>query len=287
MPTDGRRRVWPVVVTAIVILLGGAVFAVLWLSSLLNREPAPWASSCTATVDTTTVRVSPEQARNAAIIAGVASRRGLAPRAVSIALATAMQESGLRNLDYGDRDSLGLFQQRPSQGWGSKSEVMDPWYSANAFYAAMEKVDKWQTADIGDIAQEVQRSGFPDAYDKHVPDARILASALSGETPAAFSCSLATLPAGDPASLKTFLGKTLPKGSAIDASASTVTIKATSATNAWSAAAISIAVASTEGVASAGVADETWRHLYPPGDAWTATQTEGATKTRVVVSMAS
>ena len=73
---------------------------------------------CVAQVGGTTAELDLEQARNAAIIAGVAIQRGLAPRAASIALATAFQESDIRNLDYGDRDSIGLFQQRPSQGWG-------------------------------------------------------------------------------------------------------------------------------------------------------------------------
>ena len=125
------------------------------------------------------VRLDPAQARNAAIIAGVAGRRGLPTQAVTIALATAYQESGIRNLDYGDRDSLGLFQQRPSQGWGTAAQVQDAYYSSNAFYAAMVQVKNWQTMDVGDVAQAVQRSGFPDAYDKHVTNAGVLANALS------------------------------------------------------------------------------------------------------------
>ncbi|MER6398559.1 C40 family peptidase [Kitasatospora sp. NPDC001603] len=81
-----------------------------------------------------------------------------------IALATAMQESRLRNLNGGDRDSLGLFQQRPSQGWGSAEQIMDPVYASTSFYKALLKVKGWQEMPLTVAAQEVQRSGFPDAY---------------------------------------------------------------------------------------------------------------------------
>ena len=91
-------------------------------------------------------------------------RRGLPARAASIALATAYQESKLRNLDHGDRDSLGLFQQRPSQGWGTAKQIQDPYYATNAFYDALVKIDGYQTMRITEAAQEVQRSGFPEAY---------------------------------------------------------------------------------------------------------------------------
>ncbi|AWL37183.1 MULTISPECIES: C40 family peptidase [unclassified Streptomyces] len=81
-----------------------------------------------------------------------------------IALATAMQESRLRNLNYGDRDSLGLFQQRPSQGWGSAQQVRDPVYASEQFYKHLLKVDGWQQMTVTQAAQAVQKSGLPDAY---------------------------------------------------------------------------------------------------------------------------
>jgi hypothetical protein len=145
--------------------------------------------ACTATAGGTTVGVSLEQADNAATIAAVAARRGLPARAATIALATALQESKLRNLDHGDRDSLGLFQQRPSQGWGTTEEVLDPVHAANAFYDALVKIDGYKTMDIGAAAQKVQRSGYPHGYDKHEPRARVLASTLMGYSPAAFTCA--------------------------------------------------------------------------------------------------
>ena len=145
---------------------------------------------CTASVGGRDVTVSVEQAENAATIAAVAARRQLPARAVSIALATAYQESDLENIDYGDRDSLGLFQQRPSQGWGTQAEVQDPVYAANAFYDALEKVDDYRSMEITVAAQRVQRSGFPDAYADHESDARVLASALSGQSAGSFACDL-------------------------------------------------------------------------------------------------
>ena len=82
-------------------------------------------------------------------------------RAASIALATAYQESKLYNIDYGDRDSVGLFQQRPSQGWGTVAQLTDPEFATNAFYDALAKVDGYREMEITVAAQEVQRSGLP------------------------------------------------------------------------------------------------------------------------------
>jgi len=145
---------------------------------------------CAATAGGTTARVDLEQAGNASTIAAVAARRGLPARAATIALATAMQESKLRNLEHGDRDSLGLFQQRPSQGWGSPAQILNPTYAAGRFYDELVKIDGYRSLDITDAAQRVQRSGFPRAYAEHEPEARALASALMGHSAAAFSCSV-------------------------------------------------------------------------------------------------
>ena len=108
-----------------------------------------------------------DQAHYASIVVGLSVRRGLPPRAASIAMATVYQETGIRNLDYGDRDSVGLFQQRPSQGWGTPKQLMDPYYATGKFYDALVKIDDWETGDINDVAQKVQRSGYPEAYRDH------------------------------------------------------------------------------------------------------------------------
>ena len=184
-PTRRGRLVIATVVLAVAGLVAGAlVLTSDRLGSLVGRE------GCTATVDGQTVSLTPEQATNAATIAAVATRRDLPARAITIALATAYQESDLQNLDGGDRDSAGLFQQRPSQGWGTREQVTDPRYAAGRFYDALVKVDGYRTMAITDAAQAVQRSAFPTAYADHEADARILASALSGSSSAAFSCAV-------------------------------------------------------------------------------------------------
>ncbi|AEA28647.1 C40 family peptidase [Pseudonocardia benzenivorans] len=142
--------------------------------------------------------LSDEQRNNAQTIIGVAKDMGAPPRAWLVALATAMQESGLRNINYGDRDSLGLFQQRPSQGWGSPAQVTDPVYSTRTFLTHLLQVPGWDTLPVTVAAQTVQRSAFPDAYAKWEG----LAAALVGQLadvaalPARCSSETATLPPG-------------------------------------------------------------------------------------------
>jgi hypothetical protein len=152
-------------------------------------------ASCRAEVDGHEVTLDSDQAAEAAVISAVSVRRGLPARAASIALATAMQESKIRNLDYGDRDSLGVFQQRESQGWGTEAQIMDPYYASNRFFAALERVDGYRELPIAEAAQSVQRSADGSAYAQHETDARALASALTGNSPAAFSCEVDEPPA--------------------------------------------------------------------------------------------
>lgn len=168
-----------------------------WISGKEFGPLLPPREQCEATVSGGTVVLDLEQAESAAIIVGVAVRRGLPARAATIALATAYQESGLRNLAHGDRDSLGLFQQRPSQGWGTATQVRDPHYSAAKFYDALVKVKNYQKLAVTVAADRVQRSAFPNAYADHEADARVLASALTGQSKASFSCTVdtASLPA--------------------------------------------------------------------------------------------
>ena len=124
-----------------------------------------------------------EQSENAALIAAIAVRRGMPARAATIALATAYQESKLRNLEYGDRDSLGLFQQRPSQGWGTRDADPRPGLrDQRLLRRARARSTATRRCAITEAAQQVQRSGFPDAYADHEPDARVLASALTGNS---------------------------------------------------------------------------------------------------------
>jgi hypothetical protein len=123
--------------------------------------------------------LTPEQIGNARVIAQVARDRGLPGRATVIALATAKQESQLIDLNYGDRDSLGLFQQRPSQGWGTPQQLQNPAYAAGKFYDVLVGVPGWQTGRLTDVAQAVQRSGFPDRYQQWEGMATALAASLA------------------------------------------------------------------------------------------------------------
>ncbi|WP_443333548.1 hypothetical protein [Streptomyces sp. CB00455] len=156
-----------------------------------------------------TYEMSPEQAANAATITAVGISKGLPDRAVTIALATAMQESALRNLDHGDRDSLGLFQQRPSQGWGTAEQIMDPVYSAGIFYDRLVDVPGYSRLPLTVAAQKVQRSGFPQAYAKHETDASVLTAAF-GEN-GTLSCSGPAPLQGDPEKVRTELGRAFGK----------------------------------------------------------------------------
>ncbi len=135
-----------------------------------------------------------DQMANAATISAVAIRRGLPTQAVVVALATSLQESKLQNLPGGDRDSLGLFQQRPSQGWGSAGQIADQRYAANAFYTALVKVPNWQTMRVTDAAQAVQHSATPEAYQRWAGDADVLARALAGDASGAVACVVSAAP---------------------------------------------------------------------------------------------
>ena len=167
-------------------LVFGAIKVVTGWVGGVTGPPAPPLAKCKLAGSAYTV--SPDQAGNAATIAGVALRQGLPERAVVIALATALQESKLINLDYGDRDSLGLFQQRPSQGWGTPEQIQDPVYATGRFYAALVKVPDWEVLPVAQVAQEVQRSGFPDAYAQWEEQATVLARVLVRRVPAGVSC---------------------------------------------------------------------------------------------------
>lgn len=172
--------------------LAGALVVGGGLALLWDEDLAGFVSPdlCTATVAGRTVSLDPEQAEHAGLITAIAVARDLPARAASIALATAYQESDLRNLEGGDRDSLGLFQQRPSQGWGEPEQILDPVFATNAFYDALVEVEGYQSMEITVAAQAVQRSAFPEAYADHEQDARTLAAALTGNSPRAFSCRI-------------------------------------------------------------------------------------------------
>ncbi|MET4053445.1 LysM repeat protein [Frigoribacterium sp. PvP054] len=146
----------------------------------------PGASATTATTVVASTSAAPlavsatltaEQAGNARTIISVGRQLGVGDRAIVVALAAAAQESSLRNLDHGDRDSLGLFQQRPSTGWGTPAQLRDPVHATKLFFGGATNpnpgktrglldVRGWQSMSLTAAAQAVQYSAFPDAYAK-------------------------------------------------------------------------------------------------------------------------
>ncbi|MER7109068.1 hypothetical protein [Streptomyces sp. NPDC000229] len=212
--TRPRRPRPPRIAVALAVLL--AVIAYVVVQYVTGGKDAP---HCVVGSGSNTYRFTPEQASNAATISAVGTSRGMPERAVTIALATALQESALRNIRYGDRDSLGLFQQRPSQGWGTEKQILDPVFSAGKFYDHLAKVPGYSRLPLTVAAQRVQRSGFPQAYAKHEPDASLLAAALTGRAPASLTCTSGSGPvkAGDPARVRAELKRAfgdLPPGGA-------------------------------------------------------------------------
>ncbi|MEV3999112.1 C40 family peptidase [Streptomyces halstedii] len=160
-----------------------------------------------------------EQIPNAKVIVATGVQMNIPARGQVIALATALQESALRNLDGGDRDSLGLFQQRPSQGWGTREQILDPVYASTKFYKALEALKDWERMPLTIAAQKVQKSAFPDAYAEHEPLATALQQAIAptlGGTTASSAADVAFAGAGCITQTGTDYGNipagSLPKG---------------------------------------------------------------------------
>jgi hypothetical protein len=230
------------------------VAGIWWVTSRPASAPAPGAQRCVATAGDNAVALDLDQAHYTSIIAGLSVRRGLAARAATIAMATVYQETDIRNLDYGDRDSVGLFQQRPSQGWGTVRQIMDPYYSTGKFYDALVKVRDWRTGEITEVAQKVQISAFPDAYADHETDARVLASVFTGNSPGGLSCLERTGATGDLDGLAAGLRKTVGRPD-IDTGDHTLSLKADSAKQAWAYAAFAVANSGRYGVTAVTVGD--------------------------------
>ncbi|MDG4781037.1 hypothetical protein O7614_15425 [Micromonospora sp. WMMD961] len=118
--------------------------------------------------DQSHITLNDEQTANVKAIIAATKKAGLPERAAVISIATSLQESKLENLghlgDMNDHDSLGLFQQRPSSGWGTPEQITDPEYSTTAFLKGLKQVDGWQDMPLTEAAQTVQVSAYPDAY---------------------------------------------------------------------------------------------------------------------------
>lgn len=165
-------------------IVGAGIAAVLAVGLYLafqHAGPLLTSSGCAARADGQVVTLGTGQAGIAATIAGVARSRALPSRAVTVAYATALQESKLRNLGYGDRDSVGVFQQRPSQGWGTRQELEDPVYAATKFFEALVRVPGYQRLPVYQAAQAVQHSADGYAYRQYQDMAAEMARAFTGD----------------------------------------------------------------------------------------------------------
>ena len=147
-----------------------------------SEEEAEPTSSIGQPVSGSVTPLNDERRTNAQIIVNVGREMGVPDYGIVIALATAMQESSLRNINWGDRDSLGLYQQRPSSGWGTVEQIMDPVYATKLFFGGPNNPNKgktrglldisgWQSMPLTVAAQRVQISAYPDAYAKWEPSA--------------------------------------------------------------------------------------------------------------------
>jgi hypothetical protein len=176
-----------VVAVAVVTAIG----ATLAVRSLLH-EVNPPPPACRVGNGPEALYLDTEQAANATTITAVAHRMGLPDHAVTVAIATVLQESKMHNLPYGDRDSLGLFQQRPSQGWGTPTQLLTPSFAAEAFYRHLVKVNGWERLPVALAAQSVQHSADGSGYEAWIEEARAIARALTGEVTGEFSCRFTT-----------------------------------------------------------------------------------------------
>ncbi|HEY7144117.1 MAG TPA: hypothetical protein VH637_07720 [Streptosporangiaceae bacterium] len=173
--------------SGITLLIVAAVGIGLYIA-FRHVQPLLTGSGCEARSGRQVITLSPGQAGIAATIAGVADLKELPPRAVTVAYAAALQESKLTNLSYGDRDSVGVFQQRPSEGWGPRQKLIDPVYATTKFFDALTKVHNYVNLPVYKAAQAVQHSADGLAYDQYEPLAKGLTTVFTGQHPHAVWC---------------------------------------------------------------------------------------------------
>lgn len=177
------------------LLVAGGVYVMRSIKPL-DLSPPPPEQGCELATREDIDSLEVDQAANAATISGVAFARDLPTHAVVIAYATVWQESKFYNIGHGDRDSLGLFQQRPSMEWGTPEEIADPVYSSSKFYEELVTVDGYADMPVYEAAQAVQRSADGFAYDQHESRSRTMADAFTGREGAAVNCWYPTEEAG-------------------------------------------------------------------------------------------
>ncbi len=236
---------------------------------ILHRtKPYLIGPGCQASVSGQSVPLDPEQAAIAGTIAGVGYRKGMPSGAVTVAYATAMQESHLHNDLYGDRDSVGVFQQRPSQGWGTAQQLEDPVYAAGKFFDALVQIPGYLQMPVYTAAQEVQHSADGAAYQQYQQFATLMSRAFTGQAPRAVWCWYApspkvtsNLPVAQQELARTFgrvdvsRAQNDPGGTV----APSVSVRVASVAAGWSVAAWSVAHAEEYGMRSVRYAGYEWQ----------------------------
>lgn len=196
-PAPNRRRRRWLTCGSFLLLLVVVVGGVLLATRGKHLGGSDVVEGCLADTADGYVPLSLDQMRDAATISAVAVSRNLPEQAVTIALATSMQESKLVNLAGGDRDSIGLFQQRPSQGWGTPEQISDPVYATDKFLDKLVQIPGYAQLPLTQAAQDVQHSAYPDAYAQHEADATTLSGALIGRVPRGMTCTVDGVGAAD------------------------------------------------------------------------------------------
>jgi hypothetical protein len=189
-PVRSSRRARIAAGVVVLIVVTGVTYLLTTKHSPLQPQP----TECAVAAGSEEVQLTASQAAIAATIAGVAVRRDMPVRAVTIAYATALQESKLTDLAYGDRDSVGVFQQRPSEGWGTARQIEDPVYASDRFFTALAAVPHYQRLPVYQAAQDVQHSADGSAYGQYATLGAQLAGAFSGAQPHALWCYYAGPP---------------------------------------------------------------------------------------------
>lgn len=304
---DGRdkRGGWLIGLLVVALVAGGLVGLGIYLLHRLGSLPLFNSAQCTAVDGSTSFTYQLEQMQNASTIAAVGVKLGVPTFGIEIAEATALQESKLYNINGGDRDSLGLFQQRPSMGWGSADQIMDTTYASTAFYQALLKVHGWQRLDLTVAAQDVQHSGYPTAYANHEAEAVVLAKIFTGTEGGALTCTLdnPTFGAQSPdahgltAQGEAVIEDARKQWGAISVEGVTAAQRsfalalpsesaAARTERGWAYANWAVAKAEALGITSVGFDGKTWSATNSPGS-WQTGTAAAAPKDRVVLTMTS
>jgi hypothetical protein len=202
-----RTRRGSIALLVVVVVLAGLAVGVrtLWRAAQSVVKP----DGC----DFGSYSLDTSQAQIASVIVGVVLKRDLPERAAVLTIGAALQESKLRNIasGQGDRDSVGILQQRPSQGWGTAAQIADVHYAAGKFLDAVVRVPNWQNDSLATVVQTVQFSADGSAYARHEDEAQAISDALFGNNPAAVSCKFnKPTKSATPAAVAASLSRDLP-----------------------------------------------------------------------------